>query len=105
MPSFCGGLFDYDNAKQRQEELNALTADPKLWDNQEQAMKLTGEKNVLDEKIAFFEDLMADLQNSEEMVEMAEADNDEAMLADLYQHLESLIFVLVEQDFCKIIYL
>lgn len=90
MPSFCGGLFDYDNAKQRQEELNALTADPKLWDNQEQAMKLTGEKNVLDEKIAFFEDLMADLQNSEEMVEMAEADNDEAMLADLYQHLENL---------------
>ena len=53
-------------------------------------MKLTGEKNVLDEKIAFFEDLMADLQNSEEMVEMAEADNDEAMLADLYQHLENL---------------
>ncbi len=90
MPSFCGGLFDYDNAKQRQEELNVLTADPKLWDNQEQAMKLTGEKNVLDEKIAFFEDLMADLQNSEEMVEMAEADNDEAMLADLYQHLENL---------------
>ena len=90
MPSFCGGLFDYDNAKQRQEELNVLTADPKLWDNQEQAMKLTGEKNVLDEKIAFFEDLMADLQNSEEMVEMAEADNDEAMLADLYKHLENL---------------
>ena len=87
---FCGGLFDYDNAKQRQEELNALTADPKLWDNQEQAMKLTGEKNVLDEKIAFYEDLIADLQNSEEMVEMAEAENDEPMLADLFAHLESL---------------
>ena len=90
MPKFCGGLFDYDNAKQRQEELNVLTADPKLWDNQEQAMKLTGEKNVLDDKIAFYEDLIADLQNSEEMVEMAEADNDEPMLADLFAHLESL---------------
>lgn len=90
MPNFCGGLFDYDNAKQRQEELAVLTADPALWDNQEKALKLTGEKNTLDENIAFYEDLLADLQNSEEMVEMAEAEEDEAMLAELFAHLEEL---------------
>jgi len=85
-----GGFFDYDNAKIRQEELNALTSDPKLWDNQEEAMKLTGEKNVLDENIAYYEDLKASIENSEEMVEMAEAENDEALLNELYAHLEEL---------------
>jgi len=85
-----GGFFDYDNAKIRQEELNALTSDPKLWDNQEEAMKLTGEKNILDENIAYYEDLKASLENSEEMVEMAEAENDEALLQELYAHLEEL---------------
>lgn len=85
-----GGFFDYDNAKIRQEELGALTADPKLWDNQEQAMKLTAEKNTLDENIAYYEDLLASLENCQEMVEMAEAENDEALLQELYLHLEEL---------------
>lgn len=90
MPSFCGGFFDYDNAKLRQEELAALTADPKLWDNQEQALKLTAEKNTLDDNLAFYEDLEADIANSEEMVELAEAEEDETLLADLFAHLQTL---------------
>lgn len=90
MPRFSGGIFDYDNAKLRQEELSVLTADAKLWDNQEQALKLTAEKNTLDANIAYYEDLVASIANSEEMVELAEAENDEAMLADLYSHLEQL---------------
>ena len=67
-----------------------LTADPALWDNQEKSLILTGEKNTLDENIAFYEDLLADLQNSEEMVEMAEAEEDEARLAERFAHLEEL---------------
>lgn len=68
----------------------SLTADPTLWDDQEKAMKLTAEKNVLDENIAYYEDLLNSINNSEEMIELAEAENDEAMLADLFQHLENL---------------
>lgn len=67
-----------------------LTADPKLWDNQEQALKLTSEKNTLDENLAFYEDLEASIANSEEMVELAEAEEDEPMLAELYEHLQKL---------------
>ena len=90
MRLFSGGFFDYDNAKLRQEELAVLTADPKLWDNQEQALKLTAEKNTLDDNLAFYEDLQADVANSAEMVELAEAEEDEAMLADLFAHLQEL---------------
>lgn len=90
MQKLFGGFFDYDNAKIRQEELSALTADPKLWDNQEEAMKLTAEKNVLDDNIAYYEDLVASIDNCQEMVEMAEAENDEGLLQELYEHLEEL---------------
>jgi len=85
-----GGFFDYDNAKIRQDELSVLTADPKLWDNQEKAMQLTGEKNTLDANIAYYEDLLSSIQNSEEMIEFAESENDETLLAELYSHLEKL---------------
>lgn len=61
-----------------------------MWDNQEQALKLTAEKNTLDDNLAFYEDLEASIANSEEMVEMAEAENDEDLLAELYQHLLEL---------------
>lgn len=90
MQTLFGGFFDYDNAKIRQEELNALTADPKLWDNQEAAMKLTSEKNVLDDNIAYYEDLTASIENCKEMVEMAEAEGDEELLSELYGHLLEL---------------
>lgn len=90
VPILFGGFFDYDNAKIRQEELVSLTSDPKLWDNQEQAMKLTAEKNTLDDNVAYYEDLLNSIKNSEEMVELAEAENDEAMLVELYAHLEQM---------------
>ena len=43
-PKSFGGFFDYDNAKLKLEELTSLTEDPNLWDNQENALKLTSEK-------------------------------------------------------------
>lgn len=70
--------------------MSVLTADPKLWDNQEQALKLTSEKNTLDDNLSFYEDLEASIANLEEMVELAEAEEDEAMLKELYEHLLSL---------------
>jgi len=85
-----GGFFDYDNAKIRQDELSVLTADPKLWDNQEKAMQLTGEKNTLDANIAYYEDLLSSIKNSEEMIEFAESENDEQLLSEIYAHLEQL---------------
>ena len=87
---YCGGFFDYDNAKLRQEELSHLTSDPTLWDNQEQALKLTAEKNNLDENISFYENLIDSLKNTIELIELAELENDENMLKDIFNHLEEL---------------
>lgn len=90
MLRFSGGFFDYDNAKLRLDELNVLTADPKLWDNQELALKLTAEKNTLEDNIAYFEDLEASVDNASEMTELAEEEGDEEMLKEIFEHLLKL---------------
>lgn len=90
VPKFLGGIFDYDHAKLRQEELASLTADADLWNNQEKALKLTSEKNTLDDNISYYEGLLSSIDNAVEMIELAEAENDENLLSDLYAHLEEL---------------
>ena len=90
VPRFSGGFFDYDNAKLRLEELSAITADPDLWNEREKALALTSEKNTLEDNLTYYEDLLASIQNAEEMVELAELEEDEAMLSELYAHLTEL---------------
>ena len=89
-PKSFGGFFDYDNAKLKLEELTSLTEDPNLWDNQENALKLTSEKNTLEENLNFYENLVDSLKNSEELIELAEQEDDENMLKEIYTHLENL---------------
>ncbi len=60
-----------------------------MWDNQEKALSLTSEKNTLDENISFFEDLVSTIENTTELVELAELENDEKMLEEIYKHLEA----------------
>lgn len=88
--TFSGGFFDYDNAKLRLDELITITADPNLWENRDKALSLTSEKNTLEDNINYYEDLISSIKNAEEMVEFAEAEEDEAMLTELYTHLSKL---------------
>ena len=74
----------------RREELNALTADADLWNNPEKAQSLMSEKNTLESKLDGYDNYRQSLQEYKEMVEFAEAENDEAMLAELWDNLEKL---------------
>lgn len=82
-----GGIFDYDNAQIRLEELEALTATADLWDNPEKAQKLMSEKNILAQNLQQYNQFNENLKEYTEMVEFAEETEDEAMLADLQQNL------------------
>ncbi len=70
--------------------MSHLTSDPSLWDNQEEALKLTAEKNFLDENLSFYENLISSLENINELIELSEEDNDETMINDILVHLEQL---------------
>ena len=74
----------------RYEELETLTADADLWNNPEQAQRLMSEKNTLEANLKTYDGFIKNLNEYKEMIEFAEAENDEAMLAELQQNLEQL---------------
>ena len=83
---YCGGIFDYDNAVLRRDELNSLTSATDLWNDQERAQKLMSEKNTLEAKLSQYENFISTVSEYKEMAEFAEAENDEAMQNELLQN-------------------
>ena len=75
---------------QRREELEALSSDPNLWNDQEKAQKLMSEKNTLDASLNAYDDYNKSLNDYVEMGDFAESENDEDMLLELQRNLENL---------------
>lgn len=67
-----------------------MTADGALWDNPAQAQKLMTEKNNLEFNLTGFDNFTSSLDTLAELSELAEAENDEAMITDVISQLEVL---------------
>ena len=67
-----------------------MTADGALWDNPSVAQKLMTEKNNLEFNLSNFNDYTSSLDTLTELSELAEAENDEAMIADIITQLTAL---------------
>ena len=74
--------LDWDRALRRLDELNARVEDPTLWDNPKAAQDVMRERRRLDEAITATRSIEQDLADTAELVEMAEAEGDEAMAQD-----------------------
>ncbi|MCW8914815.1 MAG: peptide chain release factor 2 [Magnetovibrio sp.] len=72
--------LDYDQAKLRLEELNALAEDPDLWNDASKAQKLMKERTKLDGLIKEIDGLQADLEDNIELIEMGEIEDDEDII-------------------------
>ncbi len=88
--TFYGGVFDWDRALSRLDELNARAEDPSLWDNPANAQSLMRERNRLDAAIAAVRTLEVDRADVAELAELAEADNDDALIAEAVSALKAL---------------
>src|ERR1700738_1195638 len=77
-----GAVFDYDEAVVRLAELNARAEDPALWNDQKQAQSVMKERTRLEGAIATIKRLRAAVDDNVGLIEMAEAEKDEAMIAD-----------------------
>ena len=72
------------------EELNALTSDSNLWSNPVAARRLMGEKNNLEFNLGNFKRMDFALNDLTELAELAEADSDEEVIADIISQLTEL---------------
>ncbi|WP_156926947.1 peptide chain release factor 2 [Azospirillum halopraeferens] len=82
--------LDWDNALRRLDELNALSEDPKLWDDPDKAQKIMRERTQLETSVSGYRALERDLSDSLELIEMGEEEGDATVVGDAEAQLMAL---------------
>ncbi|WP_199555155.1 peptide chain release factor 2 [Sandaracinobacteroides hominis] len=72
-------FLDWDRALQKLDQLNHRAEDPTLWNDPRAAQELMRERRKLDEAITATRKIEADLAGTVELIELAEAEGDEAL--------------------------
>ena len=83
-------FLDWDRALRRLEELNNRVEDPALWNDAKQAQSVMRERRRLDEAISATKAISTELGDTIELIEMAEAEGDEALVDDAVASLAAL---------------
>jgi peptide chain release factor 2 len=82
--------LDWDRALRRLDELNNRVEDPKLWDDPTQAQEVMRERRRLDEAVSATKAIDSELSDTVELMEMAEAEGDNALVDDAVASLAAL---------------
>jgi peptide chain release factor 2 len=83
-------FLDWDRALKRLGELNAKVEDQALWNDPKAAQEVMRERRRLEEAIGATRAIQQELDDNVELLEMAEAEGDEAMEADAVASLAEL---------------
>ncbi len=83
-------FLDWDRALRRLDELNARVEDPALWNDAKAAQEVMRERRRLDEAISATKAIQQELDDTVELIEMAEAEGDDAMVDDAVASLGAL---------------
>jgi len=83
-------FLDWDRAIRRLDELNQRVEDPALWNDSKQAQDVMRERRRLDESIGAANAIQKELDDTVELMEMAEAEGDEALVDDAVASLAAL---------------
>ncbi|MFC7498693.1 peptide chain release factor 2 [Enterovirga sp. GCM10030262] len=83
-------FLDWDRALRRLDELNARVEDPALWNDAKAAQEVMRERRRLDEAIGAAKAIGAEMDDTIELIELAEAEGDEAMVDDAVASLAAL---------------
>ncbi|MFN2260131.1 MAG: peptide chain release factor 2 [Parasphingopyxis sp.] len=83
-------FLDWDVARARLDELNARVEDPTLWDDPRAAREIMRERGRLETAIEAVRKISRELDDTAEMIELAEAEGDGALVDDAVKALETL---------------
>jgi peptide chain release factor 2 len=83
-------FLDWDRALKRLDELNVAVEDPKLWEDPKQAQEVMRERRRLDEAITATRAIERELNDTAELIELAEAEGDAALVDDAVRSLAEL---------------
>ncbi|GAB4266400.1 MAG: peptide chain release factor 2 [Pararhodobacter sp.] len=74
--------MDWETAKHRLEEFDAMIEDPNLWNDQERAQKLMRERQQLIDSITTYESISRDLEDNIALIELGEMEDDAEIVAE-----------------------
>jgi peptide chain release factor 2 len=83
-------FLDWDRAQRRLEELNAKVEEPALWDDPKAAQEVMRERRRLEEAINATQAIERELSDTAELIEMAEAEGDTALVDEGVRSLADL---------------
>ncbi|MCP3735138.1 peptide chain release factor 2 [Sphingomonas sp. RP10(2022)] len=83
-------FLDWDRALRRLDELNARVEDQALWNDPKAAQEVMRERRRLDEAIGATRAIQSEMDDTVELIEMAEAEGDTAMELDGVEALAAL---------------
>ncbi len=89
--NYCGGLFDWDVACAKLDELNTLSEDPKLWDTPARAQTVMRDRNRLAAKIDGVRAIERVRDDNIGLYELAEGEGDIAVIDDAHRALAQLV--------------
>ena len=85
-----GGIFDYDSKKERLTEVERELEQPEVWNNPDRAQALNKEQAGLQSIVSTLDRLTSGVRDAEELLQMAEAEEDEAAANDVTGELQTL---------------
>ncbi|MEL0065654.1 MAG: peptide chain release factor 2, partial [Gammaproteobacteria bacterium] len=85
-----GGIFDYENRKERLTEVELELADAGVWDDPEYAQKLGRERSSLEAVVLTIDQLDAGLTDIEDIIELAAEESDESLMEEASRDLSAL---------------
>lgn len=94
-----GGIFDFEEKRERLQEVELELADGDVWSNPERAQQLGKERASLEQVVALLSTLGANLNDLAELAEMASDENDQTALDDVLVELQILEGKLASLEF------
>src|SRR5512146_3014624 len=85
-----GGVFDWEPALRKLDELNARVEDPTLWDDAEAAQSIMRERNRLAAQVDAVRTMERELEDAVGYAELADEEDDEASLDEARAQLKCL---------------
>jgi peptide chain release factor 2 len=90
VPPRYGGFFEYDRKKERLEEVGRELEDPGVWSQPQRAQELGKERARLTAEVTDMDRTAKGIADAAELLELAEAEGDEAAARDIEKDAERL---------------
>ena len=83
-----GGIFDYESKVEKLEELDAQTADPEFWNDNDNAQAVLREQNTLKKLIGQIDEAQQAFEDGVELYELAREEEDDDSAIEAWQTLD-----------------